>query len=97
MPVKLANQEAEISNITVQSQPGQILHKTLSQKYPTQNKILSIAGKWMELMKIILSEVRLRRPKIACFPSSEDYRPKTNAVILLNMGHTLRRERTQEE
>jgi hypothetical protein len=23
-----------------------------------------------------------------------DYKPKTNAVILLNMGHTLRREHT---
>jgi hypothetical protein len=33
---------------------------------------------------------RLRRPKIACSPSYEDYRPKTNAVILLDMGHTLR-------
>jgi hypothetical protein len=32
---------------------------------------------------------RLRRPKIACSPSLEDYRPKTNAVILL-VDHTLR-------
>jgi hypothetical protein len=30
--------------------------------------------------------VRLRRPKIACSPSYADYRPKTNAVILLDMG-----------
>jgi hypothetical protein len=35
---------------------------------------------------------RLRRPKIACSPSYADYRPKTNAVILLDMGHTLRGE-----
>jgi hypothetical protein len=40
---------------------------------------------------------RLRRPKISCFPSYVDYRPKTNAVILLDMGHTLRGECTQEE
>jgi mannosyltransferase OCH1-like enzyme len=33
----LAVQEAEIRRITVQSQPGQIILKTLSQKYPIQN------------------------------------------------------------
>jgi hypothetical protein len=38
---------------------------------------------------------RLRKPKITCSPSYADYRPKTNAVILLNMGHTLR-ENTHE-
>jgi hypothetical protein len=31
--------------------------------------------------------VRLRRPKITCSPLYADYRPKTNAVILLDMGH----------
>jgi hypothetical protein len=31
---------------------------------------------------------RLRRPKIICSPSYADYSPKTNAVILLVMGHT---------
>jgi hypothetical protein len=36
--------------------------------------------------------VRFRRPKIACSPSYVDYRTKTNAVILLDMGHTLRGE-----
>jgi hypothetical protein len=30
---------------------------------------------------------RLRRPKVACSPSYADYRPKTNAVILWDMGH----------
>jgi hypothetical protein len=45
----------------------------------------------------ILSEVvRLRRPKITCSPSYEDYRSKTNAVILLDMGHTLTRESAWE-
>jgi hypothetical protein len=40
--------------------------------------------------------VRLRRPKIVCSPSYADYRPKTNAEILLGMGHTLRGDCTQE-
>jgi hypothetical protein len=35
---------------------------------------------------------RLRRPKIAYSPSYADYRPKTNAVILLDMDHTLKEE-----
>jgi hypothetical protein len=45
----------------------------------------------------ILSEVRLRRPKIACSPSYADYRPKTNAVILLYLGHMLRGKHAWEE
>jgi hypothetical protein len=40
---------------------------------------------------------RLRRPKIACSPSYVDYTPKTNAVILLDMGHMLRGKCVQEE
>jgi hypothetical protein len=40
---------------------------------------------------------RLRRPKIACSPSLVDYRPKTNAIILLDMGHTLRGDHAWEE
>jgi hypothetical protein len=39
---------------------------------------------------------RLRKPKIACSPSYADYRPKTNAVMLLDLGHTLRGEHTRE-
>jgi hypothetical protein len=38
MPVIPAAQEAEIRKIAVRSQPGQIVHKTLSQKNPSQNK-----------------------------------------------------------
>jgi hypothetical protein len=41
--------------------------------------------------------VKLRRPKILCSPSYADYRPKTNAVILLDMGKTLREVQAQEE
>jgi hypothetical protein len=33
-----------------------------------KNEMLSFAGKWMELENIILSEVRLSRPKAACSP-----------------------------
>jgi hypothetical protein len=41
----------------------------------------------MELENIILSEVsQAQKAKI-------DFRPKTNAVILLDMGHMLRGER----
>jgi hypothetical protein len=36
MPVILATQDAEIQRILVQSQPGQIVQETLSQKYSTQ-------------------------------------------------------------
>jgi hypothetical protein len=40
---------------------------------------------------------RVRKPKIACSPSYVDYRPQTNAVILLNGGHSLRGEHAKEE
>jgi hypothetical protein len=39
---------------------------------------------------------RHRRPKIACSPSYAAYRPRTNAVILLDMGHKLRGEHKGE-
>jgi hypothetical protein len=37
-PILLATQKAAIRRIAVQSQPGQIVHETLSQKYPTQGR-----------------------------------------------------------
>jgi hypothetical protein len=37
-PVIPATQEAEIRRITVQRQPGQIVHETLSQKHPSQKR-----------------------------------------------------------
>jgi hypothetical protein len=40
---------------------------------------------------------RLRRPKIACSSSYVNYSDKTNAIILLDMGHTVRGECAQEE
>jgi predicted P-loop ATPase len=39
----LATQEAEIRRITVQSQPRQIVLKTLSRKYPTQKRAGRVA------------------------------------------------------
>jgi hypothetical protein len=58
-----------------------------------KNEILSFTSKWMELENIILSEVsQAQRTEISCSPSYVDYRHKTNAVILLDMGHTLRGE-----
>jgi hypothetical protein len=43
MPVILATQEAETRRIMVQSQTGQMVHKTLSQKYPTQKRAGRVA------------------------------------------------------
>jgi hypothetical protein len=40
---------------------------------------------------------RLKRPKSTYSPSYADYRPETNTVILLDMGHTLWGEHAQEE
>jgi hypothetical protein len=55
-----------------------------------KNEILLFTSKWMELENTILSKVcQTQRPKIICSPSYVDYRPETNAVILLDMGHTL--------
>jgi hypothetical protein len=46
----------------------------------------------MGLKNIILSEVRLRRPKIACFPSYVDYRSKNKCSNIIGHGsHTKRR------
>jgi hypothetical protein len=40
---------------------------------------------------------RLRKTKITCSPSYADYSPKINAVILLDMGLTLKGEHAQEK
>jgi hypothetical protein len=58
-----------------------------------KNEILTFAGKWIELENIILSKIsQAQKSKNCCSPSYAGYRPKTNAVILLNMDHTLRGE-----
>jgi hypothetical protein len=60
-------------------------------------KSLSFASKWMELKKIILNDIsQAQKAKKSHSPSYANYRPKTNAVILLDMGHTLRGEHAQE-
>jgi hypothetical protein len=42
-PVILATREAEIRRIVVQSQPGQIVHKTLSRKTFHKNRVSGVA------------------------------------------------------
>jgi hypothetical protein len=39
-PIILATWEAEIRKITVERKPRQIVHKTGSSKYPTQNRLV---------------------------------------------------------
>jgi hypothetical protein len=46
MPVILATQEAEIRRMAVQSQPRQIVFKTLSQKYPSQKGL----AEWLKAL-----------------------------------------------
>jgi hypothetical protein len=43
MPIILATQETEIRRLTVQSQPGQIVHETLSQKTLHKNRAGEVA------------------------------------------------------
>jgi hypothetical protein len=63
-----------------------------------KNEILSFSSKRMELENIILSEVsQAQKAKYHMFSLICNYRPKTNAVILLDMGHTLRGGHPQEE
>jgi hypothetical protein len=51
---------------------------------------------WLE--KIILSEVsQAQKTKTHISPSYVDYNPKTNGIILLDMGHTLRGEHAWEK
>jgi hypothetical protein len=64
---------------------------------PRNNEILSFASKWMELENIILSSYPGSEGQKSCSPSYGDYRPKTNTVILLDMGHMLRGEHAQEK
>jgi hypothetical protein len=63
-----------------------------------KNEILPLpvnGWNWRKSSSVKLA--RLRRPKITCSPSYADFRPKTNAVILLDMGHTPRGECVQED
>jgi hypothetical protein len=63
-----------------------------------KNEILSFSSKWMELENIILSRVsQAQKAKNCMFSLICNYRPKTNAPILLDMDHTLRGECAREE
>jgi hypothetical protein len=56
-----------------------------------KNKILSFAGKWMELENIILVRLaRLRRPKIICSPSYADFRSRANTTRGLDFDHMMK-------
>jgi hypothetical protein len=56
-----------------------------------KKKILSFASNWMEMENIILSMVtRLRRPKIICSPSYEDFRSRANTAMWLDFGHMIK-------
>jgi hypothetical protein len=50
MYVILATQETEIRRSMVQSQPGQIVHKTLSQKHPTHKRADRVAQAVVHLL-----------------------------------------------
>jgi hypothetical protein len=63
-----------------------------------RNEILSFASKLMESENIILSEVsQAQKAKNPMFSLIRRLRSKTNAVILLNIGHMLRGGHIEEE
>jgi hypothetical protein len=48
-----------------------------------KNKIMSFAGKWMELKNIILSEVSQVQKAKNCMFSYVEYRPNTNTSNIM--------------
>jgi hypothetical protein len=62
----------------------------------TKNEILSFAGKWMELENIILSGLSCSEGQKSHVLLYTRIINKKNAVILLDMGHTLRGDYTRE-
>jgi hypothetical protein len=67
-----------------------------------KNEILLFTSKWMELENVILSKVSWAQKaknhmfSLICGLQTK-MRKTNNAVILLDMGHTLRGEHAQEE
>jgi hypothetical protein len=58
--------------------------------------MLSFASKWMELENIILSEVsQAQKTKNHMFSIILDFRSRTSAAMLLDLGHMLRGEHIQ--
>jgi hypothetical protein len=63
-----------------------------------KNEILSLAGKWIELENIILSEVnQVQRTKTTCFLSCVDYKPNKYKLVYLVTFHTKERSLKEEE
>jgi hypothetical protein len=60
MPIILATEGAEIRRIKVQSQSRQIVHKTISQKYPTQKGLVE----WLK-MKALTSNPRTAKKYVS--------------------------------
>jgi hypothetical protein len=56
MPIILATQEAEIRRIMAQSQPGEIVCKTLSQKYTSQKGLVDKPPPQKILQRILHTE-----------------------------------------
>jgi hypothetical protein len=62
-----------------------------------KNKMLSFAGKWMELENIILSEVSLaQKTKNHCSSSYVDIRSRANTTMELDFDHMTKREHTRK-
>jgi hypothetical protein len=62
-----------------------------------KNEILSLAGKWMELENIILSEVsQAQKTKLICSPLYAHFRSMANTTRELDFDHMMRREHTRE-
>jgi hypothetical protein len=56
-----------------------------------KNETLSFTSKCMKVENIILSEIsQAQTAKNKCSPAYPDFRSKTNAAILLDLGHMLR-------
>jgi hypothetical protein len=63
-----------------------------------KNEILVFSSKWMELENIILSEAsQAQNTKNHVSLSYADLRSRANTAMLLELGHTLRREHIWEE
>jgi hypothetical protein len=59
MPIILVTQEAEMRRIAVQSQPGQIVQETLSQKYLTQKGLVE----WLKMKALSSSPSTTKKKK----------------------------------
>jgi hypothetical protein len=68
MPVILATQEAETRRTAVQSQPGKIVHKTLSLTHPTQHR----AGRVAQVVEHLLSKYKALSSNSSITPFQKD-------------------------